>query len=121
LGCSSARWITPATRTATDRITPIIARQHLNLSSVLLRAGRNDEGIEVARRATALAPAHPIAWNNLAAGYAGKSDWDAAIAAAEQAVRLDPKFQLARNNLAWARQEKAKLQNVRASTSLPPL
>jgi tetratricopeptide (TPR) repeat protein len=112
---------TRSTRAATDRITPIVARQYLNLSSVLLRAGRNDDGIEVARRATVLAPAHPAGWNNLAAGYAGRSEWDAAIAAAEQAVRLDPKFQLARNNLAWARQEKAKLQNVRASTSLAPL
>jgi tetratricopeptide (TPR) repeat protein len=108
-------------RTATDQITPIMARQHLNLSSLLLRAGRNDEGIEVARRATDLEPTHPVAWNNLAAGYAGKADWDAAIAAAQEAVRLDPKFQLAQNNLAWARQEKAKLKNARASTSIAPL
>jgi hypothetical protein len=33
-------------------------------------------------------------------------EWDAAIAAAGEAVRLQPDFQLARNNLAAAEQQK---------------
>jgi hypothetical protein len=33
-------------------------------------------------------------------------EWDAAIAAAREAVRLKPDFQLAKNNLAYSEQQK---------------
>jgi len=33
--------------------------------------------------------------------------WDEGIHAEQEAVRLDPDFQLAKNNLAWAQQQKA--------------
>lgn len=36
------------------------------------------------------------------------SHWDEGIKAAEEAIRLKPDFQLARNNLEWAQQEKQK-------------
>jgi hypothetical protein len=35
--------------------------------------------------------------------------WDEAIEAAKEAVRLKPEFQLARNNLAYATQQKSLL------------
>jgi hypothetical protein len=34
-------------------------------------------------------------------------NWDGGILAAQEAVRLDPNFQLAKSNLAWAQQPKA--------------
>jgi hypothetical protein len=34
------------------------------------------------------------------------SHWDEAIAAAQRAVALQPDFQLAKNNLAWAQSQK---------------
>ena len=43
---------------------------------------------------------------NLALGLAALGRWDEAIAAAREALRLRPDFQLARNNLAWAEREK---------------
>jgi tetratricopeptide (TPR) repeat protein len=91
-------------------LVPILAQQDVKLSSVLMRTGRNQEGVEVARRATETDPGQALAWNNLAAGYAGLALWDEAIVAAERAVRLSPRFQLAHTNLAWARQQKAQEQ-----------
>jgi tetratricopeptide (TPR) repeat protein len=49
------------------------------------------------------------AWNNAAAGYAGLHLWDDAARHASQALRLRPDFQLAKNNLAWISEERAKL------------
>jgi hypothetical protein len=39
---------------------------------------------------------------NIAAGHEALGEWDEAIA-----VALKPNFQLAKNNLAWSRQQKA--------------
>jgi hypothetical protein len=36
------------------------------------------------------------------------SQWDKGIHAAEEAIRLKPDLQLARNNLAWAQAQQAK-------------
>ena len=47
-----------------------------------------------------------MAWNNIAAGYLAMQRWDEAIAAAQKAVAMQPDFQLAKNNLAWAKQQK---------------
>ena len=41
------------------------------------------------------------------ASYNSMSDWENAIAAGEEALRLRPDYQLAKNNLAWARSHKA--------------
>lgn len=48
--------------------------------------------------------------NNIAAGHQALHQWDEAIAAARDAIRLRPDFQLARNNRAWSRQQ--RLVNV---------
>ena len=53
-------------------------------------------------------PSSAEAWNNIAAAHAGLHEWSLAIAAAQKAVALKPGFQLAKNNLAWARGEKAR-------------
>ncbi|NDJ11998.1 MAG: hypothetical protein EBY17_12545 [Acidobacteriia bacterium] len=54
-----------------------------------------------------LRPTSTAAWNNMGACYNGMKAWAKAIPALEQAVRLQPDFQLAKNNLAWARKELA--------------
>jgi tetratricopeptide (TPR) repeat protein len=92
-------------------LLPIRSRQDINLSSLLLGAGRSEEGIGVARRAAGRDPTQTLAWNNLAAGYAALGRWNDAVTAAERAVHLSPSFQLARNNLAWARQKQAEAQS----------
>lgn len=96
------------------------ARDYVELSSALLQQGRNDAGIDAARKATALEPDNAVAWNNLAVGLAGNRRWDEAIAAAERAVQLAPSFQLAKNNLAWARRQKQEAAQARAAKLAPP-
>jgi protein O-mannosyl-transferase len=53
--------------------------------------------------AISLRPLYAEAWNNIAAASNAMSRWDDGIHAAEEAIRLKPDYQLARNNLAWAR------------------
>ena len=47
-------------------------------------------------------PNYPEAYNNIAADYEDLHQWDPAIEAAKQALKLRPDFQLAKNNLAWS-------------------
>ena len=51
-------------------------------------------------------PILPEAYNNIAADYEDLHQWDLAIEAAKQALKLRPDFQLAKNNLAWAESQK---------------
>ena len=53
-------------------------------------------------------PVYAEAWNNLGACYNSISEWDKGIAAEQQAIRLKPDFQLAKNNLAWGQDQKRK-------------
>jgi hypothetical protein len=49
----------------------------------------------------------------MAAAYEAMSLWDAAIEAAQQALRIEPDFPLARKNLAWAEERKRNRQVLR--------
>lgn len=80
----------------------------LNQSLEQYRTGQFQASIASARAALKQNPRSAEAWNNIAAGYASLRQWDDAITAAQHAVALKPDFQLAKNNLAWARSEKEK-------------
>lgn len=56
--------------------------------------------IAAARHALSIDPRSAAAWNNIGAAWAGLSQWDAAIAAEQTALRLQPDLAVARNNLA---------------------
>ena len=49
-----------------------------------------------------------VAYNNIAAAYESIEDWDHAIEAARQALRMQPDFTLARNNLAYSLERKKR-------------
>jgi protein O-mannosyl-transferase len=85
----------------------------LQLSLLYHEAGRFQECIAAAKRAIAIKPDFPEAYNNLAAAYEGLKQWDDAIAAAQQAIKLKPDFQLAKNNLAYSLQQKRLAENRR--------
>jgi tetratricopeptide (TPR) repeat protein len=50
-----------------------------------------------------LRPNYADAWNNICAGYNKLGRYEEAAAACEQALRYKPDFELARNNLQYAR------------------
>jgi len=81
---------------------------HLARSLAEYQMGRYRESIASARRAIALRPSYAEAWNNVAAGHIALREWDQGIAAGEEALRINPSLQIARNNLNFARQQ---LQN----------
>ncbi|MEO6924191.1 MAG: tetratricopeptide repeat protein, partial [Bryocella sp.] len=83
--------------------------QLLNLSMALNRAGKYRQSNDAAHAALKLRPNYAEAWNNIAANNASMGKWDAAIVAADNAIRLKPDFQLAKNNRAWALSEQHKV------------
>ncbi|MEO8129837.1 MAG: tetratricopeptide repeat protein [Bryobacteraceae bacterium] len=84
------------------------AAQWLNLSRTLYSEGKYLESIGAAQTALHLKPDYAEAYNNIGAAYAALRLWDPAIQADQQAVHLMPGMQLARNNLAWALQQKSR-------------
>ncbi len=86
------------------------AQVNLWINASLASYQRHDYAgaIANARRALQLDPRSAVAWNNIAAGEASLGHWDAAIAAADTAIRLQPDLQLAKNNRAWALRQKQK-------------
>ena len=72
------------------------------------RRGAYADCVAASQAAIAENPSSPEAWNNAAAGYSGLGRWDEAIQHASRALELRSHFPLARNNLAWAREQKAR-------------
>jgi protein O-mannosyl-transferase len=78
----------------------------LNQSMQHAQAGRFKECVDTATQFTKVNPKSAEAFNNI--GFcAGKlQQWDVAIQNTQQALRLNPNFQLAKNNLASLQQQK---------------
>lgn len=90
-----------------ERPGALSVSDYVDLSQTLHQAGRYEESIAAAREALLLDNKSAEAWNNIAADEENLHHWDEAIAAATRALAAKPDFQLARNNLAWAQQQKA--------------
>lgn len=82
--------------------------QLLNQSLAQTQAKQYRECIATAGEATKLDPFAARAFNNLGFCHALLGQWDDAIKSAQQAIALDGTLQIAKNNLAWMQQEKAK-------------
>lgn len=91
---------------AVQNYSRLTASEWLSLSQTLYQQGKYLESIGAARTALSLKPDYAEAYNNIGAAYAALRLWDPAIEADQQAVRLNPALQLARNNLAWALSQK---------------
>ncbi len=66
------------------------------------------EGIRIYKKVLKTNPNHVIANNNIGYAYGCINDFDNAIKYCRISVKLDPNFQLAKNNLNWFLDEKAK-------------
>lgn len=79
----------------------------LNESLSRYQAGDYLGCIDLARKAIAIRPNYAEAWTNVAAGYMQLRKWDDSIAAAQKALEINPSMELARNNLNFAKSQKA--------------
>lgn len=70
------------------------------------RSGRFQECIDTATQAMQWDPNSAAAFNNIGFCAANLQLWDEAIRNTQEAIRLDPTSQLAKNNLAWMQQER---------------
>ena len=70
------------------------------------QVGRYRECIASAERALIMRPLYAEAWNNVAAAHNALREWDQGIAAGEEALKINPSLQIARNNVNFARQQK---------------
>ena len=60
------------------------------------------------RKSVNAAPSRALGYSNLGSSLMEQKKWDDAISMFDKAVALDPALAIAKNNLTWARVEKAK-------------
>lgn len=70
--------------------------------------GRFKECMDTAAQAAKLDPASSRAFTNVGFCAGNLKLWDEAVKNTQEAIRLDPNNQLAKNNLAWIQQQKAQ-------------
>jgi Flp pilus assembly protein TadD len=80
----------------------------VSLSRTRFEARDFTTSAEASRAAISLRPENAEAFNNLGLALAELGKHDDAIAAFESALRIQPGFELARNNLAWTRAHRAE-------------
>jgi tetratricopeptide (TPR) repeat protein len=96
--------LTRADAQAPNQPAPQTPEYYLDLSLQFYGEERYPESIVASRRALDLRPGYAEAWNNVCAADNKLGRYDEAAAACEQALRYKPDFELARNNLQYARQ-----------------
>jgi Tfp pilus assembly protein PilF len=92
----------------------------LALSTEYINKQMPGKSIEPLKKALEISPDNAAVHNNLAVAYTMLKQYGDAIAEANLALKLDPSFQLAKNNLAWATAEKKKvLEKIAALENIP--
>src|SRR5215510_9905416 len=110
----------PARTGRTPDAAPAISAERSAQADALLaesvqhyQAKRFGDCLVTALKSAELNPGSARAFSN-AGICAGALDlWDEALRQTQQALQLDPNFQLAKNNLAWIQQEKSKAEAAR--------
>ena len=93
------------------------ARQVNELVATGLRAidaGKPGEALRAFQSADQLDPRNAVVQNNLCVANTLLARYDDAVGACKAALNLQPDFQLAKNNLAWALSERAKSEATTA-------
>ena len=84
------------------------AENYLELSLTYYNQGQYEKCIEACNNALKLKPDYADAYCNIGAAYNQLKQWDKAIEALQKALQIDPDHKLAKGNLNWALDEKAK-------------
>ena len=96
----------PASATPQPAFSTLTADAWLGLSLSYYQQQRYMESIGAAQTAVNLRPGFAEAYTNIGAAYSALHLWDLAIQSAQQALTLKPEVTLAKNNLAWALEQK---------------
>jgi tetratricopeptide (TPR) repeat protein len=93
---------------AAARSNPTPANQ-INLSLAYINANAPGRAIPVLNTVIASDPKSSIAWNNLCVAHTLLQEYIPALDACNHALQIDPAYQLAKNNMKWAQDEKQKM------------
>ncbi|MGA2690704.1 MAG: tetratricopeptide repeat protein [Candidatus Korobacteraceae bacterium] len=85
------------------------AENRIHLSQAYIEAGMPDRALPVLQSIVAEDKGNAPAWNNICVADTMLKDYKNGIAACMQAISIQPNFQLAKNNLKWASDERSKL------------
>lgn len=92
----------------------------LAYSIACIGANRPGKSIEPLKQAISLNPKSSVAYNNLGCAYTMLMQYQDGIDACTKALQIDTGFQLAKNNLKWASDEKTKTVAVIAAQEKTP-
>ncbi len=84
------------------------AEKYLDLSLLYYQAGKYEQCIATCEKALKLKPDFADAYSNIGASYTQLKQWNKAIEACNNALKINPEHELAKGNLNWAKEEKAK-------------
>ena len=104
---SAASTASVATLEAAARSNPTSANQ-INLSQAYINNNAPGRAVPVLQGLLASDPNNLIAWNNLCVAHTLLQEYIPAMDACNHALQIDPGYQLARNNLKWAQNERQK-------------
>jgi tetratricopeptide (TPR) repeat protein len=93
----------PAVRAALDKVHDLPNAENYDaLSFQFYQAGMYERSIAASKQALRMNATMPSYFNNLCAAYNGLGDYQDAVIACQNALRIDPAYQLARNNFEFA-------------------
>ena len=78
---------------------------YIELSEKLYLNSQYEKAVDVCIQLLKFAPNNKLAYNNMCASYNQLKEWDLAKTACQNALTIDPNFQIAKNKLNWANRE----------------
>lgn len=92
----------------------------VNLSMAYINRQMPGKSIDHLKKAISINPQSAVAYNNLGVAYTMLQQYQNGIDACSHALQIDTSFQLARNNLKWASDEKSKVLAALAGQEKTP-
>jgi tetratricopeptide (TPR) repeat protein len=84
-------------------------QNRINLSQAYIKDARYGQAVALLRGTLAEDPNDVVAWNNLCVAHIFLKEFNLALDACKRGVQINESFQLVRNNLNWAEQERGKV------------